>query len=345
MSKQPKHQVLQPKNVEQYCSYTHIGSKVYGNTIESASLEMETYVSASFDSVNTSSISNIRVRNSNSLKEQLKAANSSSLDISEIIGLYDIRLNPELYKKYQLNYALSTGSTFNEAVMWADRNLDCIEPAASGDLKLRFSTFTTVDLILTNGYDSLSDWNSKLVQSGNPYTSISVDEGNYTIYLSGGSNIVLKNYALDGYIENPHGVGHDLLEIQDNGTITEVGDYAFIACDNLTTVELLGATIIGVNSFSADSKLQYVYLPNVVSVGASGFYSAFNAATLPITLYLPLCTSLGVAALSGPINIDTPNGLIATFPIVMQTNGGGGGVNDEIVQLTAYSDGAVINYV
>lgn len=122
MSKQPKHQVLQPKNVEQYCSYTHIGSKVYGNTIESASLEMETYVSASFDSVNTSSISNIRVRNSNSLKEQLKAASSSSLDISEIIGLYDRRLNPELYKKYQLNYALSTGSTFNEAVMWADNN-------------------------------------------------------------------------------------------------------------------------------------------------------------------------------------------------------------------------------
>lgn len=215
----------------------------------------------------------------------------------------------------------------------------------TGDLTLRFSTFTTVDLILTNGYDSLSDWNSKLVQSGNPYTSISVDEETYTIYLSGGSNIVLKNSALDGYIENPHGVGHDLLEIQDNGTITEVGDYAFIACDNLTTVELLGATLIGVNTFSADSKLQYVYLPNVTSVGASGFYSAFNAATLPITLYLPLCTSLGVAALSGPINIDTPNGLIATFPIVMQTNGGGGGVNDEIVQLTTYSDGAVINYV
>jgi len=345
MSKQPKHQVLQPKNVEQYCSYTHIGSKVYGNTIESASLEMETYVSASFDSVNTSSISNIRVRNSNSLKEQLKAANSSSLDISEIIGLYDIRLNPELYKKYQLNYALSTGSTFNEAVMWADRNLHCIEPAASGDLTLRFSTFTTVDLLLTNGYDSLSDWNGVLVNSGYPYTSISVDEETYTIYLSGGSNVVLKNYAFVGYIEAPNGLGHDLLEIQDNGTISEVGYGGFQGCDNLTTVELLGATIIADNSFSADSKLQYVYLPNVTSVGASGFYNAFNAATLPITLYLPLCTSLGVAALSGPINIDTPNGLTATFPIVMQTNGGGGGLNDEINQLVAYSDGAVIVYV
>jgi len=215
----------------------------------------------------------------------------------------------------------------------------------AGDLTLRFSTFSTVDLLLTNGFDSLSDWNTKLIQTGNPYTSISVDEANYTIYLSGGSNIVLKNYAFIGYIEAPNGLGHDLLQIQDNGTIIEVGYGAFQGCDNLTTVELLGATTIADNSFSADSKLQYVYLPNVTSVGASGFYSAFNAATLPITLYLPLCTSLGVAALSGPINIDTPNGLIATFPIVMQTNGGGGGVNDEIVQLTAYSDGAVINYV
>ena len=122
MSKQPKRQILQAKNVAQYVSYTTVGSKVYGNTIQSASLEREIYVSASFDSVNNTFISNIRVRNSNSLKEQLKAASSSSLDISEIIGLYDRRLNPELYKKYQLNYALSTGSTYNEAVMWADNN-------------------------------------------------------------------------------------------------------------------------------------------------------------------------------------------------------------------------------
>jgi hypothetical protein len=49
-------------------------------------------------------------------------AGSSSLDISEIVGLYDRRLNPDLYKKYQLNYALSTGSTYNEAVMWAVNN-------------------------------------------------------------------------------------------------------------------------------------------------------------------------------------------------------------------------------
>jgi hypothetical protein len=216
---------------------------------------------------------------------------------------------------------------------------------ASQDLTLVFLDFATVDLFLTNGVENLADWNDRLVLTGNPYTSISVDEATYTIYLGGGSNVVLKDDAFNGYLENPTGLGLDLLSIQDNGTITEVGIEAFIACYNLTTVELLGATTIGDSAFSNCSGLQYVYLPNVTSVGANGFISAFNDATLPITLYLPLCTSLGVGALNGPINIDTPNGLTATFPIVMQTNGGGGGVNDEIQQLTAYSDGAIIVYV
>jgi len=216
---------------------------------------------------------------------------------------------------------------------------------ASQDLTLVFSDFATVDLFLTNGVENLADWNDRLVLTGNPYTSISVDEATYTIYLGGGSNVVLKDNAFNGYLENPTGLGLDLLQIQDNGTITEVGLQSFIACYNLNTVELLGATTIGDYAFANCTGLQYVYLPNVTSIGVQGFIYAFNLATLPITLYLPLCTFLGAAAFNGPINIDTPNGLIATFPIVMQTNGSGGGVNDEIQQITAYSDGAVINYV
>ena len=78
----------------------------------SASLKTETYSSGGIS----------YVANPNSLSTQLLNVGSSSLDVTEIIGLYDVRLNPQLYKKYQLNYALSTGSTFNEAVMWADRN-------------------------------------------------------------------------------------------------------------------------------------------------------------------------------------------------------------------------------
>jgi hypothetical protein len=216
---------------------------------------------------------------------------------------------------------------------------------ATQDLTITFSDFATVDLFLTNGVENLADWNDRLVQNGNPYTSISVDEATYTIYLGGGSNVVLNDNAFNGILENPYGLGDDLLSIQDNGTIVGVGDYTFYYCQKLTLVELLGATTIGGFAFQNCIDLQYVYLPNVTSVGESGFLSAFNDATLPITLYLPLCTSLGSGALQGPINIDTANGLIATFPIVMQTNGGGGGADDEIQQLTAYSDGAVINYV
>ena len=219
------------------------------------------------------------------------------------------------------------------------------QQASSGDLTITFSDFATVDLFLTNGVENLADWNDRLVLTGNPYTSISVDEATYTIYLSGGSNVVLKDNAFNGILENPTGLGEDLLSIQDNGTIIEVGDYTFYYCQKLTLVELLGATTIGGFAFQNCIDLQYVYLPNVTSVGESGFIYAFNDATLPITLYLPLCTFLGAAAFNGPINIDTPNGLIATFPIVMQTNGSGGGVNDEIQQIIAYSDGAVINYV
>ena len=220
-----------------------------------------------------------------------------------------------------------------------------VEQQSSQDLTITFLDFATVDLFLTNGVENLNDWNDRLVLTGNPYTSISVDEATYTIYLGGGSNIVLKDDAFNGYLENPTGLGLDLLQIQDNGTIIGVGVETFVACYNLNTVELLGATTIGDYAFANCTGLQYVYLPNVTSIGVQGFIYAFNLATLPITLYLPLCTFLGAAAFNGPIDIDTPNGLIATFPIVMQTNGSGGGVNDEIQQITAYSDGAVINYV
>ena len=216
---------------------------------------------------------------------------------------------------------------------------------SSGDLTLAFSSFSTIDLFLPDGVDSLNDWNTQLVATGNPYTSISVDAETYTIYLSGGSNIVLNDNAFNGILENPYGFGYDLLQIQDNGTIAEVGNYAFYSCQNLNTVELLGATAVGDYAFHSCTKLQYTYLPNVTSVGIQGFIYAFNTATSPITLYLPLCTSLGVGALNGPIAINLPDTITATFPVVMETNGTGGGVNDEIQQLTAYSTGAIIVYV
>jgi hypothetical protein len=105
MSKQTTHQTLQAKNVAQYVSYITVGSKVYGNTIQSASLKTETYSSGGIS----------YVANPNSLSTQMINAGSSSLDVSEIIGLYDARMNPDLYSKYIMNAALSAGSSSKEA--------------------------------------------------------------------------------------------------------------------------------------------------------------------------------------------------------------------------------------
>ena len=111
MSKQTTNQVLQRKNVTQFQSYMTTNA-TKSITIASASLQTEIYVSGGV----------AYIANANSLTNIMKSAGSSSLDAAEVIGLYDRRLNPDLYRKYQLNYALSTGSTYNEAVMWSVNN-------------------------------------------------------------------------------------------------------------------------------------------------------------------------------------------------------------------------------
>jgi hypothetical protein len=109
MSKQTTHQVLQDKNVAQFNSYMTVGSKVFGISPASASLQTQTYVSGGIS----------LVANSNSLTTQLLNAGSSSLDVSQIIGLIDVRLNPELRAKYVMNAALAAGSSSNAAYMLA----------------------------------------------------------------------------------------------------------------------------------------------------------------------------------------------------------------------------------
>jgi hypothetical protein len=109
--------IIEAKNVTQFESYmTTKTNRVFG--ISPISASTATY-SASLDNpfpnIPTGSFGT-----SGSLATILKNAGSSSKDINEIIGLIDVRLNPQLYKKYKLNYALSTGSSYNEAVMWAD---------------------------------------------------------------------------------------------------------------------------------------------------------------------------------------------------------------------------------
>ena len=57
----------------------------------------------------------------NAFEKHYVSKGSSSLAIAETFGLIDVRLNPQLYRKYKLNYALSTGSSYNAAVEYSNR--------------------------------------------------------------------------------------------------------------------------------------------------------------------------------------------------------------------------------
>jgi hypothetical protein len=220
-------------------------------------------------------------------------------------------------------------------------------PPSSGDLTLVFSNFDTVDLLLAGGYDSLPDWNIAIVGAGNPYTSIIVDELNFTVYLSGGSNITLDPDAFNGIYEGGLGLGEDLISIVDTGTIIESNGYAFYSCYILETVILPALAEVLINDFYACTKLKQVQLPSVTAVGEYAFFGAFNTADSPMTLNLPLCTSYGANAFLqsdgfggyvGTTDVDSPKVMNATFSNSVIAD-------PEITLLLAENSGIVPSYV
>jgi len=220
-------------------------------------------------------------------------------------------------------------------------------PPPSGDLTLVFSNFDTVDALLAGGYDSLPDWNIAIVGAGNPYTSISVDEPNFTVYLSGGSNITLDPDAFNGIFEGGLGLGEDLISIVDTGTIVESNGNAFYQCSILETVILPSLAEVLINDFFYCTKLKQVQLPSVTAVGDYGFFGAFNTADSPITLNLPLCTSYGASSFLqsdgfggyvGTTEVDSPKVMNATFSNSVSSD-------PEITLLLAENSGIVATYV
>jgi hypothetical protein len=204
----------------------------------------------------------------------------------------------------------------------------------------------TVDLILAGGFDSLPDWNTALVDSGTPYTSIIVDEPNFTVYLSGGSGITLTPHAFDGVVEGSTGLGDDLVSIVDTGSIIAASGWAFYYCDLLQTCILPAVTTLGDNDFEGCTLLNELLLPVVTEVGFQCFYGAFNTATSPITFDLPSCTSFGTQAFtsydgeyySGTTEVDTPTVLTATFASTVIAN-------PDVVLFLAQNTGVAAVYV
>ena len=218
---------------------------------------------------------------------------------------------------------------------------------SSGDLTLVFSNFNTVDLLLAGGVDSLPDWNTALVDSGNPYTSIVVDEESFTVYLSGGSNIILTINAFTGIVEGNLGLGEDLISIVDTGTIIGSNGSTFNACYILETANLPALTNVADFDFYGCSQLKQTQLPLVTSVGQYGFFGAFNTADSPMTLNLPLCTSYGVISFLAPdglggyvgtTEVDSPKVMNATFSTSVQ-------MDPEIILLLTENSGIIATYV
>jgi hypothetical protein len=218
---------------------------------------------------------------------------------------------------------------------------------SSGDLTLVFSSFDTVDALLAGGYDSLPDWNIAIVGAGNPYTSISIDEPNFTVYLSGGSNITLDPNAFNGIFEGGLGLGEDLISIVDTGTIVESNGWAFRYCYVLETVILPALAEVLIQDFEGCTKLKQVQLPLVTAAGEHSFFGAFNTADSPITLNLPLCTTFGTSSFLqsdgfggyvGTTDVDSPKVMNATFSTSVIAD-------PEITLLLAENSGIVPTYV
>jgi hypothetical protein len=218
---------------------------------------------------------------------------------------------------------------------------------SGGDLTLVFSSFDTVDALLAGGFDSLPDWNAAIVGAGNPYTSISVDEPNFTVYLSGGSNITLAVDAFNGIFEGGLGLGEDLISITDTGAIKGTVGGSFYQCSILETVILPALGEVKLNDFYYCVKLKNVQLPLVAASGDNAFFGAFNTADSPITLNLPDCTTFGTSSFLhsdgfggyiGTTEVDSPKVMNATFSNSVIAN-------PEITLLLAENSGIVPAYV
>ena len=85
-----------------------------------------------------------------------------------------------------------------------------------------------------------------------------------------------------------------------NASVTSVGDYAFYACQQMTSVNLPEVTKIGSNAFNGCLRLQSANLPKVQMVGNRAFKD-----TALHQLSLPACTSVNIYAFSEARSLES----------------------------------------
>ena len=86
-----------------------------------------------------------------------------------------------------------------------------------------------------------------------------------------------------------------------NSRITSIGMYAFVGCNNLTSVSFPNVTIIGENAFRGCYGLTSVSFPNVTSIGMY----AFNGCSGLTSVSFPNVTSISMYAFVGCNNLTS----------------------------------------
>jgi hypothetical protein len=86
-------------------------------------------------------------------------------------------------------------------------------------------------------------------------------------------------------------IDRSIIEYNDDA-ISNIRNFAFSSCSQLTTVNFPTATSIGANAFSSCSQLTTVNLPAATSIGTG----AFRECSQLTTVNLPAATSIGAEA-------------------------------------------------
>jgi hypothetical protein len=170
--------------------------------------------------------------------------------------------------------------------------------------------FNSIGSVPVADPSSASDWNTwfNLPTKGTPFTS-AVVHGN-SVALIGGKNIVVSQTLFDAYL---------LTQIVDNGAIVETELSAF-SYTNLTYVHMMGLRILGDDTFSHSSLLEYVILPSCIRTGTH----ALEHITSLKNVYMPKCRNLGGSVLDdGVFTSSIGNNLILTIPASRMTCNGG----------------------
>lgn len=87
----------------------------------------------------------------------------------------------------------------------------------------------------------------------------------------------------------------NLQEVKLPDGVQEIGEFAFLRCNALTTVNLSQVTRINLNAFRECTSLETLALDNVVAIGQDAFYGCTGLETLKI----PKCTRFGTYIVTG----------------------------------------------